>query len=61
MRPLTLPPHEIPYICCLTFLLVLPNEDPELLEQIKAALRNTRCWPGILTSMKNRNLDLGSL
>lgn len=61
MSRLTLPPHEMIYIVCLTYLLAVPDADPELLEQIKIALRNTRCWSGILMSMESHKMDLSGL
>jgi hypothetical protein len=56
-----LPPHEMVYIYCLTYLLTRPVDDPELLDEIKVALRSTRCWPGILTCMENHKSDHSQL
>jgi hypothetical protein len=61
MSRLLLPPQEMVYIFCLTYLLAVPGSDQELLEDIKAALRSTRCWPDILASMETHKSELSKL
>ena len=61
MSRLMLPPHEMVYIFCLTYLLAAPDTDQELLDEIKVALRSARCWPSVLTSMEKHKSDLSKL
>lgn len=44
---------QIAYVLTLVRLLRAPNEDIEAIERIKSELRNSRCWPDIMTHLEN--------